>query len=118
MPEESMVCLCFTYCRITVERITGGKLIFEKFGPFGRSFVRRVGKFRQINNSAEDGIDGTNGYFRRNSGCSAEQKILGILFQTLPWKRQQLGIPFRGTKNRSKLLKFPSEPFSGIENNS
>jgi hypothetical protein len=33
----------------------------------------RVGNFRPKNNSAEDGIDGTNGYFRRNSGCSAEQ---------------------------------------------
>ena len=44
----------------------------------------RVGNFRQKNNSAEDGIDGTNGYFRRNSGCSAEQN-LGIPFRTLPW---------------------------------
>jgi hypothetical protein len=33
---------------------------------------RKVGNFRQKNNSAEDGIDGTNSYFRRNSGCSAE----------------------------------------------
>ena len=31
----------------------------------------RVGNFRQKNNSAEDRIDGTNGCFRRNSGCSA-----------------------------------------------
>ncbi len=85
----------------------------------------RVGNFRQKNNSAEDGIDGTNGYFRRNSGCSAEQKISEfrsepfrgrennsefrsmeqrykqtpiILFRTLLRKRAQLGIPFRGTK--------------------
>ncbi len=50
----------------------------------------RVGNFRQKNNSAEDGIDGTNGYFRRNSGCSVEQK----------------------------LSEFRSEPFRGIENNS
>jgi hypothetical protein len=57
----------------------------------------RVG-FRQKNNSAEDGIDGTNDYFRRNSGCSAEQKILAILFQTLPLKRKQLRISVRGTK--------------------
>ncbi len=51
VPEKSMACLWFSYCRITVERITGGKLNFEKFGPFsalsvqnrpkfGRSFVR------------------------------------------------------------------------------
>jgi len=58
----------------------------------------RVGNFRQKNNSAEDGIDGTNGYIRRNSGCSAEQKILRIPFRTLPRKRKRLGIPFRGTK--------------------
>ncbi len=50
------------------------------------------------NNSAEDGIDGTNGYLRQNSGCSAEQKALGIPFRTLQRKKKQLGIPFRGTK--------------------
>jgi hypothetical protein len=44
----------------------------EHTGPGGPI---RVGNFRQKNNSAEDGIDGTNGYFRRNSGCSAEQKL-------------------------------------------
>jgi hypothetical protein len=81
----------------------------------------RVGNFRQKNNSAEDGTDGTNGYFRRNSGCSAEQKIsefrsepfrgrdnnsefrsveqkwkeaLEIPFRILPKKRKQLGFPF------------------------
>jgi hypothetical protein len=32
------------------------------------------------------------------SGCSEEQKILGIPFRTLQRKRKQLGIPFRGTK--------------------
>ncbi len=52
----------------------------------------RVGNFRQKNNSAEDGIDGTNGYFRRNSGCSAEQKSLGIPFRT-----------FRGRENNSEF---------------
>ena len=81
-------------------------------------FITRVGNFRQKNNSAEDGIDGTNGYFRRNSDCSAEQKFSefrskpfsgrenssefrnveqkyeqtpGILFRTIPRKRKQLG---------------------------
>jgi hypothetical protein len=34
--------------------------------------TKRVGLAK--NYSAEDGIDETNGYFRRNSGCSAEQK--------------------------------------------
>ncbi len=39
--------------------------------------------------SAEDVIDGSNGYFRQNSRCSAEQKTL---FRTLPWKKKQLEI--------------------------
>jgi hypothetical protein len=58
----------------------------------------RVGNFRQKSKSAEDRIYGTNGYFRRNSGCSVEQKTLGIPFRTLLRKRKQLGIPFHGTK--------------------
>ncbi len=52
----------------------------------------RVGNFRQKNNSAEDGIVGTNGYFRRNSGCSAEQKISEF--------RSEL---FRGRENNSEF---------------
>ncbi len=91
----------------------------------GYSSENRVGNFRQKNNSAEDGIHGTNGYFRRNSGCSAEQKcsefrsepfrgrennsefrsvdqkqkqMLGIPFRTLQQKRKQPGIPFRITE--------------------
>jgi hypothetical protein len=83
-----------------------------------RQFVHRVGNFRQKNNSAEDGIDGTNGYFRRNSGCSAEQKLTEFPFRTLPRNRKQLGIPFRGTKIEAILAEFRSEPFLGRENNS
>ncbi len=91
----------------------------------------RVGNFRQKNNSAEDGIDGTNAYFRRNSGCSAEQKppefrsepfrgrenntefrsveqkekqTLGILFRTIPRKRKQFGILFRTIPRKRKQL--------------
>jgi hypothetical protein len=52
----------------------------------------RVGNFRQKNNSAEDGIDGTNGYFRRNSDCSAEQKISEFRSE-----------PFRGRENNSEF---------------
>jgi hypothetical protein len=37
--------------------------------------MTRVGNFRQKNNSAEDGIDGTKSYFRWNSGYSADQKV-------------------------------------------
>jgi hypothetical protein len=44
------------------------------------------------NDSAEDGIDGTKGYFRRNSGCSAEQKISEF--------RSEL---FRGRVNNSEF---------------
>jgi hypothetical protein len=58
----------------------------------------RVGNFQQKNYSAEDGRDGTVAWFRRNSGCSVEQKTLGIPFRTIPQKRKQLGIPCRGTK--------------------
>jgi hypothetical protein len=52
---------------------------------------------KKKNYSSVDRIDGTNGYFRWNSGCSAEQKTLGIPFRTLP-RRKQLEIPFCGTK--------------------
>ena len=69
-----------------------------------KSATSRVGNIRQKNNSAEDGIDGTKGYFRRNSGYSAEQKILKFRSE-----------PFRGRENNSE---FRSEPFRGRENNS
>jgi hypothetical protein len=49
------------------------------------------------NYSAEDGIDGTIGLFRRNSGCSAEQKTIEIPFRTIPQGRKMLGILFCGT---------------------
>ncbi len=67
----------------------------------------QVGNFRQKNCSAEDSIDEINVYFRWNSGCSAEQKILGILVE----KNAQ-------NRNRSKLSKFCSGAFLGIENSS
>jgi hypothetical protein len=94
----------------------------------------RVGNFRQKNNSAEDGIDGTNGYFRRNSGCSAEQNFSE--FRSEPFRGTEIeanswnSLPNPSTeekitrnsvprnRNRSKLSEFPSEPFSGRENNS
>ncbi len=82
--------------------------------------VTRVGNFGQKNYSAEYGIDGTNGYFRRNSGCSAEQKTSEFRSaeekttrNSVMWKNtsklsefhsteeKPLGIPFRGSKNRS-----------------
>jgi hypothetical protein len=89
-------------------------------------------------NSAEDGIDETRGLFRRNSGCSAEQKTLRIPFQTISRKRKMLGIqnveqkketigiPFRtiprrrnqlrilfcGTKIEENFWKFVSKHFA------
>jgi hypothetical protein len=96
-------------------------------------------------NSAEDGIERTIDLFRRNSGCSAEQKTLGLLFQTFLQRREMLGILYRGAKikansrnsilnhsveekttrnsvpwnkNRSKHLELCSEPFRGRKNNS
>jgi hypothetical protein len=42
----------------------------------GYSLPARVGNFQQKNNSAENRIDETNGYFQWNFGCSAEQKPL------------------------------------------
>jgi hypothetical protein len=70
----------------------------------------RVGNFRQKNNSAEDGIYGTNDVPRnknpRNSvpNPSAEEKTT----------RNSVLL----SKNRSKLSEFPSAHFSGRENNS
>jgi hypothetical protein len=48
--------------------------------PTVGAFQVGLGISDKKNNSAEDGIDGTNGYFRWNSGSSAEQKIFEILF--------------------------------------
>ncbi len=105
----------------------------------------RVGNFRRKNYSAEDRIDGTIGLFRWNSGCSPEQKILGIPVRTVTQRRKMLGILYHGTKleanarnyvlnhsaepkttrnsvpwnkNLSKHLEFCSEPFRGRDNNS
>ncbi len=52
----------------------------------------RVGNFRQKIYSAEDGVDGTKGYFRRNSGYSAEQKISEFRSE-----------PLRGRENNSEF---------------
>ncbi len=80
----------------------------------------RVGNFRQKNNSAEDGIDGTNGYFRRNSGYSAEQKTSE--FRSEPFHGRENNSEFRSVAQKQKqTLGFPSEPFSSgtkIEANS
>jgi hypothetical protein len=66
----------------------------------------RVGNFRQKNYSAEDGIYGTNDLFRRNSGCSAEQKTIGIPFRTIPRKIKMLGIPFHWTEIQANFWKY------------
>jgi hypothetical protein len=64
------------------------------------------------NCSTEDGIEETNGFFRQNSGFSAEQKTLGIPFQTILCKRKQLGILFRGLKKEAIFQNFVPKPFA------
>ena len=69
------------------------------------------------NNSAEDAIDGTNGYFPRNYGCSAERKLSEFRSElSSEEKKTRNSVPLN--KNRSKLSEFPSERFSGREKNS
>ncbi len=66
----------------------------------------RVGNFRQKNYFVEDKIDGTIGLFLQNSGCSAEQKTLGIPFRTITDRRKMLGILYpRGTKLEANTRK-------------
>ncbi len=69
---------------------------------------RRVGNFRQKNNSAEDEIDGTKGYFRRNSGYSAEQKVSEFRSEPCHGRENtRNSVPWN--KNRSIFSEFPSE---------
>ena len=63
-----------------------------------KAVVGRVGNFRQKNNSAEDGRDGTNGYFRRNSGCSAEQKTSE--FRSEPFRGRENNTEFRSVEQK------------------
>jgi hypothetical protein len=129
-----------TFIPITIEHLNYlSKIIWIRIL---KHVLNRVGNFRQKNNSAEDGIDGTNGYFRRSSGCSAEQKISE--FRSKPFRRREKNSEFRSVeqkieaisrsflpntpaeeitawnsvpwnKYRSKLSKFRSEPFRGKE---
>ncbi len=93
------------------------QMIFAEYVSLGYTHVPRVGNFRQKNNSTEDGIDGTKGYFRRNSGYSAEQKISE--FCSEPFRGRENNSEFRSVdQKKSMLSEFPSEPFSGRENNS
>jgi hypothetical protein len=54
------------------------------------SSTLRVGNFQQKNNSAEDGIDETNGLFRIQPVRGKEEK-----------KRKMLGIPYSGSKKEA-----------------
>jgi hypothetical protein len=80
--------------------------VYNCIGCLGRAY-------RQKNNSAEDGIDGTIGLSGRNSGCSAEHKTLGIPFRTIPQRRRMLGIMYHGTKieanSRNSALNHSAE---------
>jgi hypothetical protein len=71
----------------------------NSYAVFLYHFRYRVGNFRQKNNSAEDGIDGINKWlFPTEFQLFCGTENLGIPFRTLPRKRKQLGIPFRGPK--------------------
>jgi hypothetical protein len=136
--SEFKICCSFLkiYISLKFTTISGGS---------PNPLENRVGNFRRKNYSAEDGIDGTIGLFRRNSGYSAEQKIIGIPVRTVPQRRKMLGILYHGTKleanawnsllnhsteekttrtsvpwnkNICKHLEFCSEPFRGRDNNS
>jgi hypothetical protein len=61
-----------------------------------RLLCTAVGIFRQKNNSAEDGIGGINGYFRRNSDSSAEQKFSE--FRSEPFRGREYNSEFRTVK--------------------
>jgi hypothetical protein len=78
------------FCIIKFCRFVFGTYFSLSWGQYGVPL--RVGNFRSKNNSAEDGIVGTNGYFQRNSGCSAEQK-------TSEFRSE----PFRGRENNSEF---------------
>ncbi len=85
---------CYSYVFLK-ECFIGSHGIWVESGSkhFWKCWIR-VGNFRPKNYSAEDGMDGTLGLFRRNFG---EQKTLGILFRTISWKRKMLGILNSGT---------------------
>jgi hypothetical protein len=79
--------------------------------------IVRVGNCRQKNNSAEDGIDGTNGgYFRREfrlfRGTKTSRNSVPNPFSEVKTARNS--VPWN--KNRSRLSECLSEPFNGREN--
>jgi hypothetical protein len=121
------------------------KMLEEEEDEEGTRLMTRVGNFQQKNYSTEGGIDGKIGSFRRNSGCSSEEKILEISFRTVQQRRKMLRILCHGTKldanagnsdlnysteekttrnsipgnkNISTHLEFCSQPFRGRDNNS
>jgi hypothetical protein len=59
---------------------------------------------------------GNNWFAPAESGCSGEQKTLGIPFRTIPQRRKNARNSVPWNKNRSKLSEFRSEPFRGTEN--
>jgi hypothetical protein len=71
--------------------------------------------FLTTNYSAECRTRRNRQQFRRNSACFAEEKNLGIQFQTISQKRKTLGIPFQTISQKRKPSEFCSEPFLGRE---
>ncbi len=69
-------------------------------------------QFPPKNCSAEDRIEGLNVYFRRNSGCSAEQKTLGIQFLNPSAERKKFRTRYRWTEIEANFRNFVPEHFS------
>jgi hypothetical protein len=66
--------------------------------------VSRAGNFLQKNYSAEDGIEGTIGLCRRNSGCSAEKETFGI--PAVARNRKLLEFRSKTPRRGKKCLEF------------
>jgi hypothetical protein len=80
---------------------------------FTYSMMCRVRNFRQKNKSAEDGIDGKYGYFRWNSGCSAEQKTSE--FRSEPFCGRENNSEFRSLETKIEAYSQSSLPNSSAE---
>jgi|LakMenEpi03Aug12_release.lakeMendotaPanAssembly.Ray.scaffolds.fasta_scaffold156286_3 hypothetical protein len=71
------------------------------FQPFLQQASGQEGwEFPTKINSAEDGIDGTNVYFRQNSGYCMEQKIVRISFPTLFFRGRENNWEFQSVEQK------------------
>jgi hypothetical protein len=69
------------------------------------------------NYSAEDGRDETNGYFQRNSCCSAEQKLSEFCSELFRGREKcSNSVPLNRNRSKIELSKFSSGAIRGREN--